>query len=135
LEQGHDPRRIVLHGESLGTAVAVDLAARRECAGVVLEAAFSSGQAVAGAALPLVGPLVFRQYDSTGKIGGVRAPMLFLHGDADTIIPLRLGKALFDAAPEPKSFWTIPGAGHNDLLESAGAAYVERLRQFYASLP
>jgi fermentation-respiration switch protein FrsA (DUF1100 family) len=133
VSQGHPPRRIVLHGESLGSAVAVDLASRRECAGVVLEAAFSSGQAVAGAALPLIGPLLFRQYDSLSKIHRVRAPLLFLHGGADDIVPLRLGRALFEAAPEPKSFWTIPGAGHNDLLDAAGAAYVERLRRFYAA--
>jgi fermentation-respiration switch protein FrsA (DUF1100 family) len=47
---------------------------------------------------------------------------------------MRLGRALFEAAPEPKYFWTIPGAGHNDIVESAGPEYRKRLRSFYESL-
>jgi fermentation-respiration switch protein FrsA (DUF1100 family) len=47
---------------------------------------------------------------------------------------MRLGRALFEAAPEPKYFWAIPGAGHNDIVESAGPEYRERLRSFYESL-
>jgi fermentation-respiration switch protein FrsA (DUF1100 family) len=70
-------------------------------------------------------------FNSREKIGRVRAPMLFIQGDRDEIIPLRLGQALYAAAPEPKSFWVVPGAGHNDIVEEGGAAYGQKLRAFY----
>ena len=60
--------------------------------------------------------------------------MLFMQGDRDEVIPYKLGRDLYDAAPEPKSFWTIDGAGHNNLLEVAGDRYREHLGVFYAAL-
>jgi fermentation-respiration switch protein FrsA (DUF1100 family) len=134
IDQGHAPERIVIQGESLGTAVAIDLAARRPCAGVVLEAPFNSASRVAAGILPFLGPLIMRGFDSKGKIGKARAPLLFMQGDRDEVIPYKLGRDLFAAAQEPKSFWTVEGAGHNDLLEVAGDQYREHLAAFYASL-
>jgi len=134
IDQGHAPERIVIQGESLGTAVAVDLAARKACAGVVLEAPFNSAARVAAGILPFLGPLIMRGFDSKGKIGKVRAPLLFMHGDRDEVIPNELGRDLFAAAPEPKSSWTVAGAGHNDLLEVAGDEYRQRLAGFYTTL-
>ena len=134
IDQGHTPAQIVIQGESLGTAVAIDLAARRPCAGVVLEAPFNSASQVAAGLLPFLGPLIMRGFDSKAKIGNIRAPLLFMHGDRDDVIPYKLGRDLYAAAPEPKSFWTIAGAGHNDLLEVAGDQYREHLVVFYASL-
>jgi fermentation-respiration switch protein FrsA (DUF1100 family) len=134
LDHGYCVRHIILQGESLGTAVAVDLASRRECGGVVLEAAFTSGRDVARTVLPVIGPLLFRGLDSKRKIAKVRAPLLFFHGDHDEIIPLRLGRTLFTAAQEPKFFLEIPGAGHNDLVEKAGSRYREKLHEFYERL-
>jgi fermentation-respiration switch protein FrsA (DUF1100 family) len=134
LDHGYSARHIVLQGESLGTAVAVDLASRKECAGVVLEAAFTSGGDVANTVLPVIGPLLFRGFDSKSKIANIHAPLLFFHGDRDEIIPLRLSRSLFDAAPEPKWFIEIPGAGHNALVERAGLSYRKRLHEFYGHL-
>lgn len=134
IDAGYGPERLVLHGESLGTAVAVDLAARRPCAGVVLEAPFTSGRDVAARVLPLIGPLLIWSFDSKPKIPFIRAPVLVLHGDRDEVIPFDLGRALFQAAREPKQFWTVTGAGHNNILEVAGARYRERLEAFYGSL-
>jgi len=134
IDHGHAPERIVIQGESLGTAVAVDLAARKPCAGVVLEAPFNSASQVAAGILPLLGPLIMRGFDSKGKIGKVRAPLLLMQGDRDEVIPYGLGRDLFVAAPEPKSFWTVTGARHNDLLEVAGDEYRKHLAAFYASL-
>jgi hypothetical protein len=101
---------------------------------VVLEAPFNSAARVAAGILPFLGPLVMRGFDSKGKIGKVRAPLLFMHGDRDEVIPNELGRDLFAAAPEPKSSWTVAGAGHNDLLEVAGDGYREHLAAFYGSL-
>jgi fermentation-respiration switch protein FrsA (DUF1100 family) len=134
LSLGYRPGQIIVHGESLGTAVAVNLASRRHCRALILEAAFSSAQEVAGTVLPVLSPLLIWSYDSKSRIGQVSAPVLFIHGDRDEIIPLRLGQALFAAAPKPKQFWVVPGAGHNDIVESAGLAYRQRLQSFYDSL-
>ena len=134
LGHGYSAQHIVLQGESLGTAVAVDLASRKESAGIVLEAAFTSGRDVADTVLPVIGPLVFRGFDSKSKIANIRAPLLFFHGDRDEIIPLKLGRRLFEAAPEPKWFVEVPRAGHNDLVETAGSIYRERLHAFYGHL-
>ena len=134
LDHGYSARHIVLQGESLGTAAAVDLASRKECAGVVLEAAFTSGRDVANTVLPVIGPLLFRGFDSKSKIAKIHAPLLFFHGDRDEIIPLKLGRSLFEVALEPKWFVEIPEAGHNDLVETAGSAYRERLHELYGYL-
>jgi uncharacterized protein len=131
---GYRPDQIVIHGESLGTAIAVDLAARHPCAGVVLEASFTSASDVAATILPVLGPMLVRSFNSARKIGRVRAPMFFLHGDRDDIIPIRIGQALFAAAPQPKSLWIVEGAGHNDILETAGPRYREHLASFYSRL-
>jgi fermentation-respiration switch protein FrsA (DUF1100 family) len=59
---------------------------------------------------------------------------LIIHGDRDEVIPFDLGRKLFDAAPEPKSFWAVNGGHHNDILMSAGPQYREALREFYGML-
>ena len=134
LGRGYRAQQIVLHGESLGTAVAVDLAYRRPCAGLVLEAPFNSAGAVAATVVPLLGPALVHSYNSVPKIRWLLMPKLFVQGDRDEIIPPRLGQALFAAAQAPKSFWIVEGAGHNDILEQAGPSYRQHLQSFYASL-
>ena len=134
VHRGYPPGRILLHGESIGTAVAVDLASRRECAGVVLESAFTAGSDLARSVLPILGPILFRGFDTRRKIARVQAPILFFHGDRDDIVPLSMGRELYNAAPAPKTFFEVPGAGHNDLPTAAGASYRQKLREFYASL-
>jgi fermentation-respiration switch protein FrsA (DUF1100 family) len=134
VDVGHGAGNIVLHGESLGGAVAVDLATRYKCAGVVLEAPFTSVREVAAGVLPLLGPLIAWGFESKRKIPLVRAPILIIHGTRDEVIPFELGKALFDAAHEPKSFWELDGSGHNDILQTAGPAYRRRLQEFYTAL-
>jgi fermentation-respiration switch protein FrsA (DUF1100 family) len=134
LKQGFAANRIVVYGESLGTSVAVDLAARREVAGVVLEAPFTSASDVAARMLPVVGPLVMRSYNTRAKIGRVRAPIFILQGDQDEVIPFELGQALYAAAPEPKQFWRVAGAHHSDIPEFAPAEYREKMRAFFEGL-
>ena len=123
--------RVVVFGRSLGGAVAVDLARDRSLAGVVLESTFSSAADVArSAGGPLLAWLAGRRLDSIGKIGRVKAPLLFFHGDRDRVVDYALGRRLFDAAPEPKGFETISGAGHNDTTEVGGRRYFRRIREF-----
>lgn len=135
LAQGYEARQIILHGESLGTAVAVELARRHPCRAVILEAPFTSAKAVAGRVLPLLGPALVWGYDSLSKIRQVRVPLMFIHGDRDEVIAYEFGQKLFRAANEPKRFWTISGATHNDLHLAGSAEFASRLKTFYVSLP
>lgn len=134
LGKGYRGEQIILHGESLGSAVAIDLASRRPCAGLVLEAPFTSTGDVAATVLPVVGPLLVRSFNSLPKIPWIRAPKFFLQGDRDEVVPLRLGQKLFAAAQGKKTFWIIQGARHNDILETGGLEYRQRLQAFYESL-
>lgn len=135
LSQGFRAGQVILHGESLGTAVAVELATRKRCAGMVLEAPFTSASAVAGTVVPLFGKTLVGGFDSLSRISRVRVPSMVIHGTRDEIIPFEMGKTLFAAANEPKRFWAVEGAGHNDLADVAGPAYAQKLRAFYSSLP
>ena len=108
LGKGYGPEQIVMHGQSLGTAVAVDLASRRPCAALILEAPFTAASDVAGTVVPFLGPLLIRSFNSLPKIRWILVPKLFMQGDRDEVIPLRLGQELFAAAHEPKTFWIIP---------------------------
>lgn len=127
---GFEAHQILLYGESLGTTVASLLAAEVPCAALVLEAPFPNVQAVAAKVVPILGPMLVRGFDAGSVIGRVRVPKLFIHGDRDEVIDLELGRGLFQAASEPKQFWLVPGAGHNDITEVAGEAYNARLRDF-----
>ena len=61
-----------------------------------------------------IGPLLGTRYDVLEKIRGVKTPLLELHGDRDEVVPFDQGKLVFAAAPQPKKFITLAGAGHND---------------------
>lgn len=124
---------IIIMGRSLGGAVAVDLAAKDGAKGLVLASTFPSMPAVANNLLPIVpATLLMRQrFNSIEKIRQYRGPLLQSHGSADKLIPIELGQQLFDAAPGPKTFVTIPDAGHND---SQSEEYRNRLDEFLANL-
>ncbi|HLB79994.1 MAG TPA: alpha/beta hydrolase [Dongiaceae bacterium] len=109
--------RRVLYGESLGGAVAVQMAAERAAGAVVLEAPFTSVPEVGQSKFPIfpVRWLARDRLDSLAKIGAVGAPVLVLHGEQDQIVPIRFGRALFAAANEPKEMRSFPAAGHEDL--------------------
>lgn len=113
--------KIALVGESLGTGVAVQLAASRPVGAVALEAPYTSTADVAAGIYPWVPVrwLMKDQFQTIAHIGKVTAPLLIQHGDADQTIPLALGQQLFDAANQPKTFVTIAGAGHEALFEKA----------------
>jgi len=129
---GFPEDRVVVFGRSLGGAVAVDLAQDRRLAGVILESTFPSIAEVvsSGPGGAWLGALAGRRFDSASKIGRIRAPILFFHGDRDDVIGHELGRQLFDSAPQPKAFETIHGAGHNDLTRVGGRRYFDRIRAF-----
>ena len=131
IRRGYSASRIIVQGESLGTAVAAELAARRPCAGVIFESPFASLSQMASKVVPVVGSLVAHGFDTDKRIEKVHVPLLIIHGDADEIVPFSQGEAVFRKANQPKTFWRVSGAHHNDLLYVAGKEYVGRLRGFY----
>ena len=132
--RGVPPERVVLYGQSLGTAAAVDLASRRPCAALVLESGLSSAADMAALILPFVPRPLFRftrnRFDSARKLAGVTRPVLVAHGDRDEVIPAEQGRALYEAAREPKRLVVVPGAGHNDLVAAGGGAYLDEVASF-----
>ena len=133
--QDVDESKLVLFGRSLGCAVAVEMATRSPVHAVVIESAFTSVQAMAKRAypfLPGIGLISRTKYDSLAKIKDVRAPIMVLHGDQDEIAPFDMGREIFEAANEPKRFYAIEGAGHNDTYVKGGRAYYEAIKGFLA---
>jgi uncharacterized protein len=122
---------LVLFGESLGSAVSLELALTHPAAALVLEAPFTSVRDMARTTIlaPLA-PFVRTRYDSLARIPRLRMPLLVVQGDRDEIVPPAQGRRLFDAAPEPKRYFAIPGAGHNDTYIVGGAAYWQTIGDF-----
>ena len=127
-------KRIVLFGESLGTGVAVALAAERAIAGLILDAPFTSAVDVGAAAYPFapVRWLMKDTFHSDERIGRVSAPLLVLHGEQDRIVPIRFGERLFALANEPKRMVRFPQGGHVN-LDGFGAP--KAVKEFLAGLP
>jgi fermentation-respiration switch protein FrsA (DUF1100 family) len=121
--------RIVVWGFSLGTGVAVALAAEHPIGKLILEAPYTSIADVAAAVFRFVPVrwLIRDSFDSDARIGQVTAPLLIMHGARDPTIPLRFGERLFAAAHQPKQFVRFPEGGHDD-LDNYGA--IETARQF-----
>ncbi|MGE3711280.1 MAG: alpha/beta hydrolase, partial [Hyphomicrobiaceae bacterium] len=110
--------RIVLYGESLGTGVAVQLAAARPVAGVVLDSPYTSIADMAAREywyLP-VHHLMWDRFDTMSYIGRINAPLLIIHGEQDPLVPLAMSRQVFAAAAEPKQYVTIPGQRHTMTL-------------------
>ena len=126
------PERLIIFGRSLGAAVATDLAMHKPAAGLILESAFPSIEAVAKfyyGGLP-VHWLLGAEFRLIDRVPALSLPKLVIHGDLDEIIPLELGRQVFEAAKPPKAFHLIPGANHNDTYRVGGASYFQLLSDF-----
>lgn len=122
-------KKIIVFGESLGSHPAIWLASAFETAGLVLEAPFTSFTNLAAIHYPALpqflvdGLLKEFRFDNLNLISKVKAPVFVLHGTVDATCPFSMGQKLFEKAVEPKCFFEVMGAGHNNVLESAGTAY------------
>jgi uncharacterized protein len=135
-QRGIPPSRMIFYGESLGTGVAVEMATTRGCAALVLEAPFTSVAAVAQGRYWMfpVRQLVIDKFDSLSKIGRLRCPLFLMHGEQDGVIPIRYGRELFAAAPQPKEAKWFPGGSHVNFDELGGpAAVMDFLRRHNAA--
>jgi fermentation-respiration switch protein FrsA (DUF1100 family) len=128
------PEQTVLFGESLGTAVAIQMATEHPILALVLEAPLASVLHSARARYPLFAFdfLVRDKFNSLRKIGKVKVPLLLVHGEQDRTTSVRFGRMIYDAANEPKRAHFIAEAGHNDLIEHGLARAVT---EFLEALP
>jgi fermentation-respiration switch protein FrsA (DUF1100 family) len=124
----YPPQQLVLWGESLGSGVAIALAAERPVGRVMLEAPFTSAVALGARHywyLP-VSLLMKDQFRSDLRIGKVTAPVMIMHGVLDRVVPYAMGEALFDLANKPKHFVRFLDGGHEDLDDNGALDAVAR---------
>lgn len=133
-DAGFAGKRIVLWGESLGTGLAVRLATEQDVGAVILEAPYTSIAAVARYHYPFVPVdlLLSDRFELLSRIAAVRAPILVMCGERDTIVPPAMSKQVYATATAPKRLWVASGAGHND-LGAAGA--MNQAASFLRDLP
>ncbi|MFW5735706.1 MAG: alpha/beta hydrolase [Oceanidesulfovibrio sp.] len=135
-EKGADPRRVVAWGRSLGGAVASRLAVEREVGALVLETAFTSIPEIGSHMYPLLPArwLATIKLPTIEYVRRVRAPVLVAHGAGDETVPYAMGRKLFAAANEPKTFLELAG-GHNDFFLAMGEDYAAGVERFLETLP
>ncbi len=123
-----DSSHVFYLGESLGAAVALELAIGHPPAGLVLLSAFTSIRDMGRKHYPQIPTaLVPDAYPSLRLISELRAPVLILHGEDDAIVPAEHARALSDAAPDPRRLRLVPGVGHNDLISHAGTRVAQEI--------
>lgn len=120
-ERGIPPRRILVLGQSLGTAVAAQLASQREVGGVVLEAPFPSARSLARRIywfLPGLSWFIRSRFETTKNLEEAHrrfhSSLLVIHCTQDPVIPFAFGREVFDAAAEPKFFLAVAGPCHEE---------------------
>lgn len=126
---------IVIHGSSLGGAIGARLAAdRNDVAGVILESTFTSLEEMARVAYPFLPRFALRRlrghFDTRAAVARLEAPLLLVHGSADRLIPVALGRDLHGGAPSGAEWYEVVGAGHNDVFWAAGEHYFDRVAGF-----
>ncbi len=125
-----DPGRIAVYGRSLGSAVALYLAAERPVRAVVLDSPFSNAKAMARHHYWFLPPgLVRLSLDNLERAADLDAPLLVVHGEDDRIAPIAMGRAVAEAG-HAREFLALQGSGHNDTYAVGGVAYRDRMTAF-----
>ena len=127
----YQPGQIIIYGNSLGGAPAVELAAKVPAAGLIVQSSFTSISDMAAATIPFIPRFLIRtKMNSLGRIPLVKSPKLFVHSPIDEVVPYGLGRRLFETASPPKEFYDVPNAGHNELYIVGGHSYFAKLKEF-----
>jgi hypothetical protein len=129
------PRSIVVYGESLGSAIAADLATKVDIGSLILEEAFTSIGDVGQKMFPFlpVRWLVKNKYDTLAKMSRIKVPLLIFHSRDDEIFSIRHAQRLFAAANDPKQLVELRGS-HNDAFLVSAPIYHDAMQKFFASL-
>jgi fermentation-respiration switch protein FrsA (DUF1100 family) len=116
-QEGVAPGSVVVYGESLGSGIAVRIAAELPVAGVILDAPYTSIVDVAAKTYPFFPVRLFLidRYETTRHIARLKAPLLILHGERDGVVPVWMGREIARLAPEPKTLVVFPNGHHSDL--------------------
>ncbi|MEW6087546.1 MAG: alpha/beta hydrolase [bacterium] len=131
-----DPSKIIFYGESLGAAVAIDLAREEKCAGIISVSAFTNIRQMAKNTFNFL-PFHFfisSKYDNLEKINKVKSPVLIVHGTKDEIVPYSQSGLLFEKANDPKYFHKVEGAGHNDIFNAGKGTFKKIIHLFIEKL-
>jgi len=131
-QKGFTPSNIILYGQSIGSAPAIELATKQEFQALILEAPFTSTAELSKLHYgfnpnKLLGDFA---YENEKKISGIKCPVFIMHGTQDEVSPFSMGKRLFEAAAEPKMFFEVSNAMHNDLSIVAGDDFFEKPYRF-----
>jgi fermentation-respiration switch protein FrsA (DUF1100 family) len=131
-ERHIDPRTLIYFGESLGSGVAVELATEHPPAALILRSPYTSMADVGQHHYPWlpVRLLLRDRYDSLARISSIRTPLLVIAGERDSVVPAAFSRRLYEAAPQPKTFISIPGADHNDDELLDGKLVIDALARF-----
>ena len=124
---------IILYGESLGTAIAVEIAQNKKYAGVILESPFTSMVNIGKKYYPFfpVSLLLKDKFESYKKINKISVPILIMHGKGDKIVPYAMGKKMYELANQPKFFYFQE---YGDHMVEYDEKLLLALRQFIKSL-
>ena len=129
-------KNIVLFGRSLGAAVAIYVALKKEAKSIIIESGFTSTKDMAKTMFPfsLLSPFLPANYNNLKKIPRLGVPKLIIHSEDDEIVPFYMGQELFNAAKAPKYFFRLQGAGHNDSYLVGGENYLQAIAAFSRDL-
>jgi uncharacterized protein len=129
------PDRIVIYGESMGGAVAIDLAVKHpEASGLIVQSSFTSmAEEIKYRDWLRMFPielLLTQKFDSISKVRSLRLPVLFIHGTDDSIVPSYMSQQLYDAALEPKQLLLIPKGKHVQIYQPGSNSYLQAIQKF-----
>ncbi len=128
------PERIVVYGDSLGGAAAVDLANRKPVAGLIVDSSFTNAADMSQVVFPFLPSFLLKsKLDSVSKVKTITIPKLFIHSINDEIVPMKLGLKLYESAAEPKTFIEIAG-GHNTNHLDSMHLWTRTIKKFLTSL-
>jgi fermentation-respiration switch protein FrsA (DUF1100 family) len=130
-QPGVSAASLFIFGRSLGGAFAAYTASKNPAAGLILESTFTNAVDWADIKISIIPKwYISSELNTQGYVSELKMPKLFIHGTRDTIIPFTLGRELYKAAAEPKEFYSIIGAGHNNTFQVGGDKYFDTIREF-----
>ena len=130
--------KIILFGRSLGSSVALKMAGMYQPSSVIIEAPFTSITDLSRKTYPYIPAFIIKnliraRYESSSMVADISCPLMVIHGDQDSIVPIGMGKHIYDLATVEKDFYKVERAGHNDTYIVAGSEYFGRIGVFIES--